>query len=314
MSTKYILPKEGFFYKANMHCHSTLSDGMLTPEELKLAYKAHGYSIIAYTDHRVCVSHNELTDSSFLSLTGTELDNRTFDHGVEKACHICCISKVPQGRDMMPQLPTTGIADVNHTLAGIAEDNFILHYNHPIWSCETPMEFNAYEGISGFEVYNHCSEVYAMEGDAVREYSYYIKSGKRVYPVAGDDNHNRINGRRYLTDSFGGFTMIKAKNLAYENIIGALEHGDVYASTGPELHEISITDKKMHIKCTPVSKVIIKKAGVGICSQNIIMDCDCLTDVTIDLTDMKQFVFVQIMDANGHYAVSRSIDESEWNN
>ena len=28
----YILPKDGNFYRANLHCHSTLSDGSLTPE------------------------------------------------------------------------------------------------------------------------------------------------------------------------------------------------------------------------------------------------------------------------------------------
>ena len=37
------------FYKGNMHCHSTLSDGALSPEELKDAYKNKGYSFIAMT-------------------------------------------------------------------------------------------------------------------------------------------------------------------------------------------------------------------------------------------------------------------------
>ena len=32
---KYLLPENGNFYKANLHCHSTVSDGTLTPEEMK---------------------------------------------------------------------------------------------------------------------------------------------------------------------------------------------------------------------------------------------------------------------------------------
>ncbi|GEM_PF-2916627 len=28
---KYLLPEDGMFYKANMHCHSTLSDGEFSP-------------------------------------------------------------------------------------------------------------------------------------------------------------------------------------------------------------------------------------------------------------------------------------------
>ena len=39
---KYLLPEEGQFYKANLHCHTTVSDGSLTPEEIKAAYKARG--------------------------------------------------------------------------------------------------------------------------------------------------------------------------------------------------------------------------------------------------------------------------------
>ena len=48
------------YYKANLHCHSTLSDGSCTPEELKEIYKKHGYSIIAYTDHDVFISHKSI--------------------------------------------------------------------------------------------------------------------------------------------------------------------------------------------------------------------------------------------------------------
>ena len=31
---KYLFGEKGNFYKANLHCHSTVSDGALTPEEL----------------------------------------------------------------------------------------------------------------------------------------------------------------------------------------------------------------------------------------------------------------------------------------
>ena len=37
-------------YRANLHCHTTISDGSKTPEEMKEFYKAHGYSAIAFTD------------------------------------------------------------------------------------------------------------------------------------------------------------------------------------------------------------------------------------------------------------------------
>ena len=40
---KYLISEKGSFYKANLHCHTTVSDGCLTPEEVKAAYKEKGY-------------------------------------------------------------------------------------------------------------------------------------------------------------------------------------------------------------------------------------------------------------------------------
>ena len=71
---KYLLPETGHFYKANLHAHSTISDGTLTPEEMKAAYKAHGYSVLSITDHDLMVPHHDLTDPDFLMLTGFEMD------------------------------------------------------------------------------------------------------------------------------------------------------------------------------------------------------------------------------------------------
>ena len=61
---KYLLPPKNC-YKANLHCHSTISDGKITVEELKELYKRNGYSILAYTDHEVLVTHSDLTSAEF---------------------------------------------------------------------------------------------------------------------------------------------------------------------------------------------------------------------------------------------------------
>jgi len=91
---KYLLPENGNFYKANLHCHSTVSDGVLTPEELKKAYMDKGYSIIAYTDHDIMIDHSDLTDESFLALRSYEMqinEKRTDEEKKirpPKTCHI----------------------------------------------------------------------------------------------------------------------------------------------------------------------------------------------------------------------------------
>ena len=37
---KHLLPQVSRYFKANLHTHTTLSDGTLTPEDAKKAYKA----------------------------------------------------------------------------------------------------------------------------------------------------------------------------------------------------------------------------------------------------------------------------------
>ena len=70
---KYLLPENGSFYKTNLHAHTTISDGKLSPEEVKAWYKAHGYSAVCFTDHEVLIDQRELCDDEFIALHGYEV-------------------------------------------------------------------------------------------------------------------------------------------------------------------------------------------------------------------------------------------------
>ena len=59
-------------YKANLHSHSTDSDGKLSPEELKKLYKDNGYSVLAYTDHMYMRDRTSLCDDEFVAISGYE--------------------------------------------------------------------------------------------------------------------------------------------------------------------------------------------------------------------------------------------------
>ena len=95
---RYLLPETGSFYKANLHCHTNISDGKFTPEEVKETYKKAGYSIIAFTDHEVFIPHPELRDEDFLPLNAVEMDlteripvgSNSRD---KSTCHLCMIAK-----------------------------------------------------------------------------------------------------------------------------------------------------------------------------------------------------------------------------
>ena len=181
---KYLLPKGLPFYKANLHCHSTASDGQFTPEELKQAYKAKGYSILAYTDHELMVPHSDLNDEDFLALHGYEaeiMSDYPLDSSFKfrKTCHLCLIALEPDNRqvywtnvyvtkmlrDKHPELVAT-YADVpdtkrNFTGEGISDlmmtarnNGFFVTYNHPYWSLADFSMLSEYKGMHALEIHN----------------------------------------------------------------------------------------------------------------------------------------------------------------
>ena len=99
MSRIDLLPASCGSYKANLHCHTTLSDGRLTPQQVKAHYLEHGYSVVAFTDHNVLIDHSDLNDSRFLALTGIEVDTDSFVYGKKhefnQTCHLCAILRDP---------------------------------------------------------------------------------------------------------------------------------------------------------------------------------------------------------------------------
>ena len=186
---KYLLPKEGHFYKANLHSHSTVSDGRLTPEEMKELYKSLGYSIIAYTDHNRLVGHVDLNDESFLALHGYEMDIQPghelcvqtggkADLFHSTACHFCLIALEQDNLSQVPWYTADGQPIpkgdpvlkpeytpecISETMRQGREHGFFVTYNHPTWSGESYEQYMNYHHMHAMEICNYISVVEGNE-------------------------------------------------------------------------------------------------------------------------------------------------------
>ena len=269
----HLISEGGKFYKANLHCHSTISDGKLTPEQLKEIYKEKGYSAIAFTDHHVFLTHNDLTDSEFVALNGYEIDvsGGSTALGTKKTCHFCCIAldselntqRIYNNRRHLVKNIDKAHLDPDQdyrvyeyspeyisALMREARDNgFFVTYNHPAWSLETYEEYGHYHGMHAMEIVNFGCVVVGYEDHNETAYDEMLRSGERIYCVATDDNHNEVQ------DSFGGFTVIKARELSYAALTDALLKGDFYASEGPEILELYYEDSQVHIRTSEAVKI-----------------------------------------------------------
>ena len=217
---RYLLPPHGEFYKANLHCHTDFSDGRLTPAQIKEEYKSHGYSIVAYTDHDILISHQDLRDEQFLPLNGFEMEvhqpspKNSWVH--EKDCHMCLIALDPDNLiqpcyhrsdylfsnavrhrdevrfdesqpDYVREYSHQGISDM---MRRGREAGFFVTYNHPTWSREGYENYIGYRGMHAMEIYNHSCAVHGWPEYNARVYEDFLNAGNMIYVIAADDNHN----------------------------------------------------------------------------------------------------------------------------
>ena len=235
----YLLPRDGQFYKANLHCHSTISDGKWTVEQIKENYKQHGYSIVAFTDHQVFICHNELSDNDFLALNGYEIDiseNKPWGPDT-KTCHFCLIA-LDKDTELQKVYCKSVHIDKNMHIARLAPDSepferkydapfiseimkkardegFFVTYNHPVWSLENVDEYLQYHGMNAMEIVNYSSYTIGYDEHNATLYDSMLHHGEQIYCIATDDNHDVYPIGHPKSDSFGGFTMIKAEKLEY---------------------------------------------------------------------------------------------------
>ncbi len=311
MKRKHLISQEGTFYKANLHCHTTLSDGAMTPAQIKEMYVRHGYSVVAYTDHNIYKYHEELQDENFIPLAGYEANNDAYrgGNGHIITSHLCAIAIEPKKAKYVPRPATYDLLKINDMIREMVKAGFIVNYNHPSWSCEHTEDYLQLEGITGFEVFNYGCEVEAATGRGYDQYDLWLRNGKKAYAIASDDNHNisvyegtdEYPANEF--DSFGGFNMIKAPDLSYGSIVHSIQQGDMYASSGVLIHSLYVEGDKLCINCDPVYAVMLKGSTALGNPNTALSPVDSLTHVEFDLAPLRKanekFVRLVLRKRNG---------------
>ena len=336
---QYFISQDKKQYRANLHAHSTLSDGMLSPEELKKIYRTQGYSILAITDHEHPKSHAHLSDPDFLMLTGYEAYIRTnanaqFDR-YEPEVHLNLFARDPQNETMIcfnevyckyiddpaerAALRRVGserpreysVPYVNEFIRTAVQNGYLVAYNHPVWSLEDEECILSYENIFSLEIQNFSA--YRQNGIEYSGalYDKMLRRRKHVFCHAGDDNHNKTPLSCPRTDSFGAFTMILSDELSYDAVISAMERGEMYASMGPLIHEISLENGVVHVECSPASRIVLY-TGSKTPKFSVPEHGKSLTSADLKLDPIAPYFRVAVIDEEGKIASTRGFFRSEF--
>lgn len=324
---KFLLPEKGNFYKANLHNHTTISDGLLTPEQVKEEYLRRGISIVAFTDHDVLIPHNDLTDDKFLALNGFEVEiNQPFGANhrhTTKTCHICFVALdknktrqvcwhreeyfVGNGKkyahlvDFDESLPNYireySPQCINDMMKMGRENGFFVTYNHPSWSGEAYTDYINYENMHAMEIHNSECCTIGIEEHNSRVYDDMLRAGKKIYCVATDDMHK-------ISALGKGWVSIKADELEYSKITDALLKGNFYSSTGPEIKELYVEDGVLHVKTSPCCKIAL--TALTRYYSTLVDENGGLTEASFPLSPQFDAYRLTITDKNGEKAFSNA--------
>ena len=270
---KHLLPPVPRYFKTNLHTHSTITDGKFSPEELKELYKSHGYHILCISDHNVVVDHSALNEENFLMLTGVEYGIAEPDQDAfyKKSYHFNCIAKRPDNlwqpflprnprESALPYLELVENADMkrgydtellNQIIAETNNHGFLVMYNHPVWSLQNYTDYAPLKGLWAMEICNYNCLYSGRDSYSSIVYRDMLALGNRIFPVGCDDMHT-------IKTHAGAWIMVGAEALTYDSVIQALETGDFYASTGPEIHSLTIEGSTLKITCSDASSVALE--------------------------------------------------------
>jgi len=262
MPTKFFTTP-GKFYRGNLHTHSTLSDGVLDPEEVCRRYQAEGYDFIAITDHFVGLFNYPITDTSeyrdegFTTIFGAELHTGVMDNGF--LWHLLAIG-LPH--DFAPPdaphfRPVEG-SERGPTIAQRAHDaGAFVTIAHPHWSRMSEADARSITAAHAVEIYNHSCAVDNDRGESLMVLDHLLNQDRHLNLTAADDAHFKN------PDHFGGWVMVKAPNNAPEALLAALKAGEYYSSQGPKINDIRLSKTGIEVDCSASVTIIAQGKGTG---------------------------------------------------
>ena len=295
----------GKMLKGGLHCHTTRSDGVCTPEETIALHEHNGYDFLAITDHRKYNFKNFLPGSKLTIIPGMEMDRNIADNRPVHTFHSVWLGR-EKPNNPYEQDQEVGKANVQDqfefqkTLDEGHANGQLTIYCHPQWSGTFVREFDQLKGNFAMELWNTgCAMENGVDVNNGWLWDELLMQGQKIYGVAVDDGHH---GYHHCM----GWVMVNAENNV-DAILDALQNGAFYASTGPEILDFWIDDENVaHVKCSPCSFVRFHSAAS--ITRNLYGEKGApITEASMPLRECDTYMRVEVTDLNGRVAWSNPI-------
>ena len=256
------------WFKGNLHCHTTNSDGKSDPAYVAKYYKKTGYDFLGISDHnRYTPVETYAAEANILAIPCCEYT------GIE-SCHVVAVGVT---EDIAPNLddsnapnrsqPDKNLQDkisnnnrskkvlilqdgINKTLSA----GGLPIICHPFWKWTyNHKEVMQLTNCTHFELCNaspDCNSI-PIPGKSHPDemWDKLLSADIRIIGIANDDAH--LYATEYHTRApIGGtgYNMVKASSLTKENILQAIKLGHCYASTGVTIASYQVFSDRISIE------------------------------------------------------------------
>jgi hypothetical protein len=231
---------DGDWLRAALHAHTTNSDGELAPRALARHYGRAGYDVVALTDHwrrSTAPSNAELVVLPGVELNCVlpgDLDGHVLGIGIE--------------RD--PAELEGERRDLGETAGWIVAAGGVAYLAHPYWTGAVPGGIELLPSVTGIEVFNAGCELEVGRGLASVHWDALLEDRALCPALVTDDSHHPG------FDSDHAWTWIRAQRTP-ESVLEALRAGWFYGSTGPVIHDVSLRDIEVVVRCSRARSITL---------------------------------------------------------
>ncbi|NIA07666.1 MAG: hypothetical protein GWP14_08555 [Actinobacteria bacterium] len=237
-SNPFELP--GKWYKANLHTHTTTSDGQFSVTERVRQYREGGYGVLAITDHVQINDVRGLSDKKLLVISGAEF--QAICPKTTTQYHIVALN-------LNHGFKFDSLNDVGHCISQVKKAGGESILAHPYWSSLAGEDFRHLKGLAAVEIYNSTCDMTGRP-NSENEWAYCLDHGQ-ILPMVGNDDAHFDEGE----DTMACWTWFKMPSLNVKNLLRALRSGGCYVSCGPKVHDFRITRGKIRLRCTAAVKI-----------------------------------------------------------
>jgi hypothetical protein len=234
------------WYKGVLHAHTLQSDGDAPPAVVAAWYKQHGFHFAAITDHNMLTdpaAYDTDAEDEFLLIGGEEITN-------PMVVHVNAIGI----REAIPPRTGSSVTELlQASIDAVRAQGGVPLINHPnfAWAF-TAKEMRPLKGIglleiaSGHPLVNNAGDGRTPSTEAM--WDELLTAGLRVHAAAVDDSHTFTEEFTIDRASPGrAWVVVRAAALTRDAIVGALDRGEFYASTGVALRSLESDDRSMSV-------------------------------------------------------------------